>query len=498
MKSKKYVSSLSWLLLSCLLVLCACSDVTSVESDAASSALPADIMERLAERSAPRLAEGAIAPAFVVDPTWPMHLPNNWRIGQVGGLAVDQHDNVWVFHRPRSLGEVAAGGLGVAGTNDEGVAVDGLGYSREFEDQTAGCCVPAPSVLKFDQEGNLLDAWGGPQDPGFLENRCRTQDGCYWPGREHGLFVDHNDFVYVSGNGSNFTGQFPWAATFGDDSHILKFTAEGEFVYQIGYAGMTGPDSENIDGGPNGTPQPYRVADFSVDPNTNRMYIADGYGNRRVLIVDAENGQYVGHFGAYGQNPVDDPAGTDLDPYNAGPWARDYRDGNMRPMFFRAPLHCAIVSSDGLLYACDRGNNRVQVFDVTEVGGSCSNPNATPGVCGFIRDIPIAPQSYANGTAVSAAFSTDPGQTCLYVGDLANGTFYIINRENYHELDRIGRAGRQIGELHWIHALAADSHGNIYTGEVDSGQRIQRFVRYGDEGCSGTGSAEIGLYSMNR
>lgn len=261
---------------------------------------------------------------------------------------------------------------------------------------------------------------------------------------------------------------------------------------------MTGPDSENIDGGPNGTPQPYRVADFSVDPNTNRMYIADGYGNRRVLIVDAENGQYVGHFGAYGQNPVDDPAGTDLDPYNAGPWARDYRDGNMRPMFFRAPLHCAIVSSDGLLYACDRGNNRVQVFDVTEVGGSCSNPNATPGVCGFIRDIPIAPQSYANGTAVSATFSTDPGQTCLYVGDLANGTFYIINRENYHELDRIGRAGRQIGELHWIHALAADSHGNIYTGEVDSGQRIQRFVRYGDEGCSGTGSAEIGLYSMNR
>lgn len=182
MKSKKYVSSLSWLLLSCLLVFCACSDVTSVESDAASSALPADIMERLAERSAPRLAEGAIAPAFVVDPTWPMHLPNNWRIGQVGGLAVDQHDNVWVFHRPRSLGEVAAGGLGVAGTNDEGVAVDGLGYSREFEDQTAGCCVPAPSVLKFDQEGNLLDAWGGPQDPGFLENRCRTQEVAIGPG----------------------------------------------------------------------------------------------------------------------------------------------------------------------------------------------------------------------------------------------------------------------------------------------------------------------------
>ncbi|MCY3731988.1 MAG: hypothetical protein OXF98_11660, partial [Rhodospirillaceae bacterium] len=161
------------------------------------ASLPGDTAERLAERSAPRSAS---APSFVVDPSWPKPLPNNWRIGQVGGLAVDQHDNIWVFHRPRSLSRVAAGGLGVAGTNDEGGAVDGLGYPRAFGGQTAGCCVPAPSVLKFDQEGNLLDAWGGPQDPGFLENSCREEDGCFWPGREHGLFVDHNDFVYLSGN----------------------------------------------------------------------------------------------------------------------------------------------------------------------------------------------------------------------------------------------------------------------------------------------------------
>ena len=166
-------------------------------------------------------------------------------------------------------------------------------------------------------------------------------------------------------------------------------------------------------------------------------------------------------------------------------------------MFFRSPLHCTTLSADGLLYACDRGNNRIQIFDVTAVGGLCSNPNAEPGQCGFVGEIYVAPHT-ASGTAVSAALSTDPGQTCLYVGDLANGTFYVIDRENLTELDRIGRSGRQIGEFHWIHALAVDSTGNVYTGEVDSGQRIQKFLRYGAAGCSGGGNPEIGLYSLNR
>jgi DNA-binding beta-propeller fold protein YncE len=304
--------------------------------------------------------------------------------------------------------------------------------------------------------------------------------------------------VYISGNGTNWHGQFPFAATFGDDSQILKFTADGKFIYQVGYAGMKGPNSDDTNGGPNGTPQPYLVADMSVDPKTNRMYVADGYGNRRVLIVDAATGKYIGHFGAYGQNPVDDPEGTDIDPYDSGPWSADYQAGNMKPMFFRSPMHCAVVSNDGLLYACDRGNNRVQIFDINKVGGPCSNPDAEPGKCGFIAEIHVAPQSYANGTAVSAALSTDPAQSCLYVGDLANGTFYIVNRQNYTELDRIGRSGRQVGEFHWIHALAVDSQGNVYTGEVDSGQRVQKFARYGATGCSGTGYVDVGSYSRNR
>jgi len=462
-----------------------------------SAGLPDDIVEQLAARSASRVPAGSSAPGFVVNPSWPKPLPNNWRIGQVGGIAVDRHDNIWVYHRPRSLESSAAAALGVAGTNDSGQPVDGLGNPRSLAERIAGCCVPAPSVLKFDQDGNLLDAWGGPSDPGFLDEHCRVEDGCVWPGREHGIYVDHNDFVYISGNGVDFTGQFPWAATHGDDSHILKFTAGGEFVLQIGSAGAEGPDSENIDGGLNDTPQPYLVADMTVDPSTNRLYVADGYGNRRILVADAGTGRYIGHFGAYGQNPVDDPDGTDINPYDAGPWAADYRAGDLKPMFFRRPLHCAILAADGLLYACDRGNNRIQVFDVSVVGAKCSNPEAEPGRCGFVRDIHVAPQT-ASGTAVSATLSTDPGQTCLYVGDLANGTFYIVNRANAHELDRIGRSGRQVGEFHWLHALAVDSAGNVYTGEVDSGQRIQKFNRYGASGCSGEGSAEIGLYDANR
>ena len=454
-------------------------------------------LERLAERGTNRVLVTGAAPGFIVDPGWPKALPNDWRVSQIGGIAVDSHDNIWVYHRPRASDATAAGALGVAGTNEDGVQVNALGQSIPFG-QRSGCCIPAPSVLKFDVEGNLLDAWGGPADPGFLEEKCRTEDGCFWPAREHGIFVDHNDFVYISGNGQNFFGQFPWAATFGDDSHVLKFTAEGDFIYQIGHAGMEAPDSENIDGGPSGTPQPYLVAEMSVDPVSNHLFIADGYGNRRVLIVDAETGQYVGHFGAYGQNPVDDPDGTDLDPYDSGPWMADYQAGNLMPLFFRSPLHCAKVTNDRLLYACDRGNNRIQVFDVQEVGGVCSNPNAEVGVCGFVGEVHVAPHT-ASGTSGTLAFSTDPGQSCLYVGDLANGTVYVLNRENLQELDRIGRSGRQVGEFHWVHAVAVDSQGNIYTGEVDTGERIQKFLRYGENtGCSGTGSTDVGLYNLNR
>lgn len=452
----------------------------------------AGAVARLVARTESHVPEGASAPSFVVDPGWPKPLPHDWRLGQIGGVFVAPDDHIWVYHRPRSLTSDETGALDAVAQDKDGKPISALGHPRPYGRHSA-CCVPAPSVLEFDREGTLLHAWGGPADPGFLETRCRERDGCSWPAREHGIFVDHNGFVYVAGNGQDFTGQFPWAARFGDDSQILKFTRDGTFVWQIGRAGASAPNSDDISSGPNGTPQPYLPADMTVDPATNLLYIADGYGNRRVLIVDAATGKYVGHFGAYGQNPVLDPA-TSHDPYDQGPWMADYARGELKPKHFRPPVHCAKLAHDGLLYVCDRGNNRVQVFDVKAVGKPCSNPEGEVGKCGFVGEVHVAPQTAA-GTADALNFSTDSAQSCLYVADLTNNVIYVLNRSNLEELDRIGREGRQLGEFHWVHAVSIDAEGNLYTGEVDNGSRVQKFLRYGPRtGCAGSGAKDVGKY----
>jgi hypothetical protein len=458
----------------------------------------AHVLDRLVEgNTAP--AKTGTAPSFVVDPAWPKPLPHNWIIGDVGGLYVDQHDHIWVYHRPRALSSTDSGAQGEAGKDAKGNAISALGFRRPYG-RLSGCCVPAPSVLEFDKAGTLLQAWGGPGDPGFLEKRCRQQDGCFWPSREHGIFVDHNDFVYVAGNGqaANFHGQFPWAPSFGEDSQVLKFKLDGTFVYQIGNAGAKGPNSNDTSGGINGTPQPFWPADMTVDPKTNIMYIADGYGNRRVLIVNAATGKYIGHFGAYGQNPVvgENGRGRGGDTgEGVGSWPADFKRGEMKPKFFRSPLHCAKLANDGLLYVCDRGNNRVQVFKASEVGKPCANPNGEVGKCGFVGEIHVAPQT-SGGTSGTVNFSTDPKQTCMYVADLGNDTVYVINRQNLQEMSRFGTGGRQTGDFHWPHVVSVDSEGNVYTGEVDGAGRVQKFLRYGSATCSGTGSPEIGKYGQ--
>jgi DNA-binding beta-propeller fold protein YncE len=468
----------------------------AASGDAADVLAKAQVSQRLIERTTPPVQGSGQAPHFVVDPAWPKPLPHNWIIGDIGGLYVDRHDNIWVYHRPRALDSTDSGAQGEGGKDDKGRPISVMGHARPYG-RLSGCCVPAPSVLEFDKAGNLLNAWGGPGDPGFLEKRCRQQDGCYWPAREHGIYVDHNDFVYVAGNGQaqNFHGQFAWAPNFGNDSQVLKFKADGTFVLQIGSAGAKGPNSNDTNGGINGTPQPFLPADMSVEPKTNLLYIADGYGNRRVLIVNAETGKYVGHFGAYGQNPVADdptPVGTTTGE-GVGPWAADFRRGATKPAFFRSPLHCARLSNDGFLYACDRGNNRVQVFKTSEVGKPCANPTGEVGKCGFVADIPVAPQT-ASGTSGTLNFSSDPTQSCAYVADLANDTIYVINRQNQQEMDRFGTGGRQVGQFHWPHVVSVDSDGNIYTGEVDGAGRVQEFLRYGPAACSGTGRAPVGAY----
>ena len=434
-------------------------------------------------------------PSFVVDPSWPQPLPHNWLLGQIGGLYVDQHDHVWVYNRPRTMSTDEAGleGPVPGATDDKGRPINGLGQERAYG-PVSDCCKAAPSVLEFDSEGKLLRAWGGPSDAGFIGGKCKAEAGCIWPNNEHGIYIDQNDNVWISGNSAAPTGgvtkgQPPWTThPEGGDGFVLKFDMDGNFKMRIGGT-PGGPNSNDTGGGIHGTPLLYLAADMVVDPATNRLYIADGYGNRRVLIVDADTGKYIGHFGAYGNNPVNDAAAE-----AAGAWIADSSKGNKKPAFFRNPVHCVKIASDGKMYVCDRGNDRIQVFDKNDptLGKACSNPTGKAGTCGFVAEQFVSDHTNIIGTAVSMNFSTDKAQSCLYVGDNANMTIYILNRSTLQELGQFGRSGRAAGEFHYLHQVSVDSKGNIYTGEVDTAKRIQKFLRFGASGCSGTGSSTVG------
>src|SRR6185312_15753317 len=293
--------------------------------------------------------------------------------------------------------------------------------------------------------------------------------------------------------------EIPWTTNKdGGDGFILKFDRDGNFKMRIGGT-PTAPDSNSKDGGLNGTPLLYRPADMVVDAKTNRLYVADGYGNRRILIVDADTGKYIGHFGAYGSNPVDDAGAA-----AGGRWVTDRLKGVKKPAFFRNPVHCVKIADDGKIYVCDRGNDRIQVFDSKDpsLGKPCSNPEGMAGKCGFVAEQAISPNTETlpamPGTSVSLNFSKDKAQSCLYVGDNSNMTIYLLNRSNLQELGRLGRSGRDAGQFHWLHQVSLDSKGNIYTAEVDTGKRVQKFIRYGADGCSGTGSAVVGGEAAER
>jgi hypothetical protein len=350
----------------------------------------------LAASALPVLAHAAGIPRFEVEAQWPKPLPNQWILGEIGGLTVDSRDHIWVYQRPRSL------------TDDErGAAVD---------PPTAKCCRPAPPVLEFDAEGNLLHAWGGPGA------------GYEWPEREHGIFVDAQDNVWLGGNANT-------------DAQVLKFSRDGRFLQQIGRQGRTSGSNSETDLG--------RPALAIVDPSGTELYIADGYGNRRVLVLDAKTGEYKRHWGAYGNRP------DDTDPGKYDPAA-------LRAQQFRTPVHCVRIANDGLVYVCDRVNNRMQVF----------------GKDGrFVTEFVLEPATRFAGSVWDVALSEDAAQKYLYVADGTNNEIHILLRATGERLASFGRAGRQAGQFHWIHAIGIDSQGNVYTGEVDSGKRVQKFRR---------------------
>ncbi|HKX35533.1 MAG TPA: hypothetical protein VJM79_02565 [Rhizorhapis sp.] len=468
--------------------------------------LGASVSRLLRDAGVYNVSKTGSAPSFVADPSWPQPLPNRWILGQVAGLHVDQHNHIWVYNRARtSTNEEVGSEAALPGvTNAEGVPINGLGFPRPFGTMS-DCCNAAPAVMEFDASGKLLRSWGGPSDRGFIGGKCKAEDGCLWPNGEHGIYVDQQDNVWLTGNANPPAapgaapaagrgapaGPPPWRTNKeGGDGFLLKFDRDGNFKLRVGGT-PRGPNSNDTDGGINGTPLLYRATDMVRDPRTNRLYIADGYGNRHVLVIDADTGKFIGSFGAYGNNPIDDAAAA-----AAGPFSRDYAKGNRKPAFFRPPVHCVKLAEDGKLYVCDRGNNRIQVFDTRspDLGRPCTNPGGEAGRCGFVAEQFLSEKTNTGipGTAVSVSFSSDRTQSCLYVGDNSNMTIYILNRSNLQELGRLGRSGKQIGQFHWLHTVATDGNGNIYTAEVDTGKRIQKFLRYGQSGCSGTGFTTIG------
>ena len=341
------------------------------------------------------------APAFQVDAAWPQPQPNNWIHGQVSGVAVGADDHVWVLQRPRSL------------TEDEGGAALNPPHSK--------CCVAAPPVLELSAEGKVLRSWGGPGA------------GYDWPGNEHGIHVDPKGFVWVTGNGDN-------------DGQVLKFTPDGKFVLQIG---KIGPQTNSAD-----TTRLGRPANLEVDAGANEVYVADGYQNRRVIVFDADSGAYKRHWGAYGKPPVD-AAAKPTGRRSAPPTAEQLQQ-------FDSPVHCVRISRDGLVYVCDRLNNRIQVF---RKDGS------------FVKEFTVEPRTAGNGSVWDIVLSRDPQQRWLHLADGRNNQVLTLERETGAVAGALGRPGRYAGEFHWVHDLAIDSKGNLYAGEVDTGKRVQRFVR---------------------
>jgi DNA-binding beta-propeller fold protein YncE len=344
-----------------------------------------------------------MAPRFEVDLTWPKPLPNHWILGSTIGVSTDSKDHVWIIHRPGSLepGEVHA----------------------TTTPPTAQCCLPAPPVLEFDQAGNLLRHWGGPGN------------GFDWPVSNHGITIDYKGNVWIGGNNRT-------AETGPQDDAVLKFTQDGQFLMQIGKPGQSkgSNDVENLK-------QPAKIF---VDPKTNEVYIADGYGNHRVIVFDADSGSYKRHWGAYGHKPDD----VNLGPYKPGDPAAQFRN----------PVHCAQLSDDGLLYVCDRVNDRIQVF----------RPDGT-----FVKEAFLETGTLGSGSAWDIAFSRDPQQKYIYVADGENDRVHILDRESLAVLTSFGEGGRQPGEFYGVHSIATDSKGNIYTTETYRGQRVQRFIYKG-------------------
>ena len=323
--------------------------------------------------------------------------------------AVDADDNVWIIHRPWTVQSTNAGSTPLQTVRDQtwGHAV-----------LQAACCTTAPAVLAFNPAGEVIHAWGSSATNAYP-----------WFNSEHGIHVDYKGFVWVGGNGT-------------DDHMMHKFTKEGELVLTIGGVGMNE--------GSNDTDSVNRSSVMEVDPETDELYVADGYGNRRLIVFDADTGAYKRHWGAYGERPTDD---------NPGPW-----DPNAAPSrTWRTPVHGVAISDDDLVYVSDRPSNRIQVF----------RKDGT-----YLSESILRPQTFGPGSTWEMEFDPlDTEQRFVYVPDGTNNVVWALDRQTLEPVYSWGTGGRQPGQFDWLHNMDFDSNGNLFTGEVQTGHRVQKFIR---------------------
>ncbi len=367
-------------------------------------------------------AQGMMAPKFEVDPFWPKPMPNHWVLGMSIGVWVDNNDHIWMVHRDNTVERTIL----------------------QLKNHQGSCCQPAPPVLAFDEAGNNIHAWGGAVAGAPYD----------WPESNHGITVDGKGNVWIGGNG-------------GPDSHILKFTQDGKFLMQIGKKGARKKAGAAADanaeasaaGFTAGSNDPVsfgRVAKIFIDNKANEAYIADGYLNHRVAVLDVDTGKMKRWWGAYGQNPVDD---TVMPRYTAdGPHDRAHEPN------FRNPVHCADISVDRLVYVCDRVNDRMQVF----------TPDGK-----FVKEMYYKTSTLTDGSVWDIAFSKDPQQKYIYMADGVAEHVVIIDRQTLTPIYTFGDGGNSAGEFHGVHSIAIDSKGNLFTTETYGGRRIQKFIYKG-------------------
>jgi len=345
-------------------------------------------------------------PTFRVDAAWPKPLPNRWILGAVAGVAVDQRDHVWITHRPSTL----------------------------QPNETRSIWKGAPPVLEFDADGTLVQAWGGPGE------------GYEWPQLEHGIYLDAQDNVWLGAGGDK-------------DAHVLKFTRQGKFLMQIGRQGQGrgSNDTENLGA----------AASMVVDEAAGELYVADGYVNHRVIVFDTRTGRYKRHWGAFGNRPDDGwftRAGEKLPGPFSGAVQNENRPSQYDPNGPPAPqfriVHAVRIANDGLVYVCDRTNDRLQVF----------RKDGT-----FVRGVVIAKDTFGSGSVWDVGFSTDPQQTFLFINDGTNQLVYVLDRQTLEIVSTFGGAGHWAGQFYGAHNLAVNSKGDLFITETYEGKRVQKF-----------------------